>query len=236
MRTMYDAVTPGNVPTDAQMVAGYIDGHYESYAGLVARCPNAVHVSIAVSAGTNAGQVLDVEQGDATPWQAPGWCQARRAAGQHPTVYCSLAEWDAVRAAFRGAGVAEPEYWIAAYPGNGANLYSGSVAHQYDSPGPYDVSVVADFWPGVDGAGPSPQPKRRDEPMRVTDKSNGAVWLIGVGYAYHIPGPPNDYVGQEARLAITGTVDAGVQDPLVVCQFMQDHGAWDYSKNQPRTV
>jgi len=52
--------------------------------------------------------------------------------------------------------VTEPHWWIAAYPGNGANLYPGAVAHQYADPGPVDLSVVADYWPGVD---PKPVPK-----------------------------------------------------------------------------
>jgi murein L,D-transpeptidase YcbB/YkuD len=69
-----------------------------------------------------------------------------------PTVYCSLSAWPTVRAAFAAAHVAEPHWWIAAYPGNGPNLYPGSIAHQYANPGLVDISVVADHWPGVDTA------------------------------------------------------------------------------------
>lgn len=154
MRTMYDAVTPSNIPADAQMVAGYVDGRYAWSAADWARFPGAVRVRIAVFPWTNDGHVLDVERGDATPAQAPGWVQRRRAAGVDPTVYCGLASagysWADVRAAFQAQGVPEPHYWIAAYPGIGAALYPGSVAHQYANPGPYDLSVVADYWPGVD--------------------------------------------------------------------------------------
>jgi len=153
-RVMYDTVTASVIPSGAQMVAGYDDGAYRWSAADWARFPNAVHVHIAVHPSTNSGHVLDVERGDASPSEAPGWVLMRRQAGQHPTVYCSLAVWDAVRAAFRAAGVVEPEYWIAAYPGIGAKLYPGSVAHQYADVGPagenVDVSVVADYWPGVD--------------------------------------------------------------------------------------
>jgi len=175
MRTMYDAVTPENVPTDAQMVAGYIDGRYRSFDPLVRRCPGAVHVPIAVNAGTNGGLVLDVEQGDATPGEAPGWVQMRRENGTaFPWVYCSLAVWADVRNTFRLTGVPEPVWWIAAYPGNGPNLYPGSLAHQYAS-GPFgvgggdvDLSVVADVVPGLDGPGPSPTRKRkRKHPMNL---------------------------------------------------------------------
>lgn len=151
MRTMYDAVTPGNIPASAQMVAGYIDGRYAWRAADWARFPGAVKVRIAVFASTNDGHVLDCENGDATPGQCPGWVSRRRATGADPTVYCSLAAWGAVRNCFISAGVREPHYWIAAYPGNGPALYAGSVAHQYADPGPVDISVVADYWPGVDG-------------------------------------------------------------------------------------
>ena len=152
MRTMYDAIYPANIPTDAQMVAGYIDGRWAWTAAEWALFPNAVKVRIAVFPSTNDGHCLDIEPGDATPAQGPAWVVMRRNAGVDPSVYCNTATWPAVRAAFAAAQVAEPHYWIAAYPGNGPNLYPGSVAHQYANPGPVDISVVADYWPGVDPA------------------------------------------------------------------------------------
>ena len=144
MRTMYDAVTPGNIPTSAQMVAGYVDGRYAWHANDWARFPNAVKVRIAVFSSTNDGHVLDIEPGCSTPASAPGWVQRRRAAGVDPSVYCNTSTWPTVRAAFAAAHIAEPHYWIAAYPGIGAALYPGSIAHQYADPGPVDISVVAD--------------------------------------------------------------------------------------------
>jgi hypothetical protein len=59
-----------------------------------------------------------------------------------------------VRAAFIRQGVAEPHYWCANYD-NQPILRAGEVARQYANPTltgrHYDVSVVADYWPGVDG-------------------------------------------------------------------------------------
>lgn len=150
MRTFYDAVSPGNIPTTAQGVAGYIDGLYAWKPADWARFPNVPHVRIAVFASTLDGNCLDVERYDATPDQAPDWCTKRRAAGVDPTVYCSESVWPQVRAAFQSRNIPEPHYWIAAYPGPGATIYSGAVAHQYSDPGPFDLSVVADYWPGVD--------------------------------------------------------------------------------------
>lgn len=150
MRIMLDSVTAKNIPTDTVLVAGYVDGKFKWTTADWARFPKAVKVRIAVFAPTNDGHVLDVERGNAAPAEATGWVLRRRRAGVDPTVYCSLSVWPTVRKAFVNAKVAEPHYWIAAYPGNGPRLYKGSVAHQYASNSKVDTSVVADYWPGVD--------------------------------------------------------------------------------------
>lgn len=165
MREMYDSVTAANIPRNAEMVAGYVDpdGTYTWSDADWAMFPNSVKVRIAGHASTEDGHVLDVEDGDATPAQAPWWCTRRRQAGVVPSVYCSESVWDAVKHQFDVQNVQYPQWWIAGYPGSvGANLYPGSVAHQYIDVGPYDLSVVADYWPGVDD-GPSP-----DKPKEAT--------------------------------------------------------------------
>jgi len=170
MRTFHDAITPANIPADTQGVCGYCDGKYAWTAADWARFPNAVKARIAVFSSTNDGHILDVEPGCSTPASAPGWVVRRRAAGVDPTVYCSLAAWPTVKVAFANAGVAEPHWWVAAYPGNGPNLYPGAVAHQYANPGPVDISVVADYWPGVDhtpASGPA-------SPFPTTTTTQGA--------------------------------------------------------------
>jgi hypothetical protein len=160
-RTMYDSINPSGIPAGATMVAGYVDGRYANMAGMAARFPSAVRVPIAVFPSTNDGTVLDVETGDATPAQAPGWVTMRRAAGVDPTVYCNADTWPSVRSAFTAAGVPEPHYWIAQYDGV-ATVPAGAVAKQYESTDPWDLSAVADYWPGVDPApitapaGPAP--------------------------------------------------------------------------------
>lgn len=149
---MEDAVTPLNIaPGRVQLAAGYINGRYAWRPADWARFPNAVHVEISVLAADARGHVLDVESGDATPAEAVRWVQARRASGADPSVYCNVAAWPAVKAAFQGAGVAEPHYWIAHYDGD-PTIPAGAVAKQYlgdVAPG-IDISSVADYWPGVD--------------------------------------------------------------------------------------
>lgn len=154
MRTMYDSVTPGAIPTSAVLVAGYVDGPYAWSKGDWARFPKAVKVRIATRAATNDGHVLDVEPGDATAAQAVNWVVMRRKAAVDPSIYCSQSAWAGVRAAFAAARVAAPHYWIAHYDGDRA-IPAGAVAKQYRgnvAPG-YDLSSVADYWPGVDGNG-----------------------------------------------------------------------------------
>jgi len=171
VRTMYDAVTAANIPAGARMVAGYIDRIKLApwSAADWARFPGAVKVTIVKKASTDDGHVLDVEVGDATPGEAPGWVRMRRAAGADPTVYCNTSTWPAVRAAFAKAGVAEPHYWIARYDGDPA-IPAGAVAKQYrgNVPPGYDVSSVADYWPGVDGNGNEPASTGAEIMERIT--------------------------------------------------------------------
>jgi hypothetical protein len=160
---MYDSITAVDIPATAQMVAGYVqdDPSFGWSDADWARFPTAVKVRIATRAWINDGHVLDVETGDATPAQAPGWAQMRRAAGVDPTVYCNASTERAVRAAFDAAGVPQPDYWTAHYD-NVPTLPPGSVAKQYIndpiSGGHYDLSVVADYWRGVDPVPFTPTP------------------------------------------------------------------------------
>lgn len=140
------------------MVAGYVDkivlepwsqGDWNLF-------PNATKVEIVKKASSNFGHVLDVEPGDATPSQAPGWVNMRRRSGLlTPTIYCNLSTWPTVQKAFNDQGVAHPLYWIAQYNDvKNLPVLNGitAIAKQYhgNDPGNFDLSYVADYWPGVD--------------------------------------------------------------------------------------
>jgi hypothetical protein len=152
-RMMFDGVDASSVPAGAAIYAGYVDGSWQSYGPLAQKFPHALHVSICVTASDNA-RVLDVETGDASPTQAPGWAAKQRAAGTaHPVVYMNESTWPAVRAAFADQGVTPPLYWVASYvsdPSNVPVIPSGAIAVQYYDYGGYDASRVADYWPGLD--------------------------------------------------------------------------------------
>jgi hypothetical protein len=161
MRTLYDDIYAGNVPAGGDLYAGYGDGRYQDAAALAARFPRARVLRITVFASDNQGDVLDVETGDATPAQAPGWVVKRRAAGVEPWVYMNFSTWGAVRDAFKAAGVPEPHYWVAQYDHDATIPFlwalAGCVAKQYESTALYDISSVLDHIDGFD-APPAPPP------------------------------------------------------------------------------
>lgn len=177
-RTMYDGITASRLPVSAQMVAGYVDGLYKWSAADWARFPNSVKVRIAVFADTNDGHVLDCEPGNCTPAQSVDWVLMRRRAGIDPTVYCNQTDpvtgWPAVRAAFRARGVAEPHYWVAKYDGV-QSIPAGAIGKQYedDETHGWDLSVIAEHWPGID---PTPEV---DMPLTVQDVKAVADEVLG---------------------------------------------------------
>jgi hypothetical protein len=93
---MFDSTTIEAIPLDARAVAGYIGGWYLTYWNLVARCPRALHLSIAINAEEDA-ECLDVEAGDATPAEVPDWVRRQLARGvDRPVIYSSVSTMPAI--------------------------------------------------------------------------------------------------------------------------------------------
>ncbi len=180
MRTMYDSADPSAIPAGAQLVAGYVDGAdqqvvqawRDAFAG---RFSTARQVRIAVLPTTDDGHVLDVENGDATPVSAPGWVRMRRAAGlASPACYVNRGNWAEAIQAFADQGVPEPLWWIATLDGTQLPPEGGVIACQYAgsdrSGGNFDLSAVADLWPGVD-------PEEEEMKLYIV-AFNGAQWVV----------------------------------------------------------
>jgi hypothetical protein len=153
-RLMYDGIRSlaagihHSFPT-AEMVAGYDNGRYAWTTAEWNLFPHAVKVHISISASANTGDVLDVEQGDATPAQAKAWIEMRKRAGLwRPTIYCSRSVIPAVRQA-TGNLVLGQDYdiWAADYTGQ-PHQVTGCAATQYINTPGYDASIVHDDgWP-----------------------------------------------------------------------------------------
>ncbi len=153
MVTAYDSTTAADIPASAQMVLGYINGGWWSANDWTLH-PGAHQESISVTPFANAGDWLDVETGDAFPWQAPGWVVMRRQAGHpNPGVYVEYSKWAATANEFHLRGIPEPRWWIALWDGI-AQLPPGAFGKQYSHPpgsgGHYDLSVF-DYTFGAGG-------------------------------------------------------------------------------------
>lgn len=145
---MFDGVNAADCPGGGDVYAGYVNGSWPSYNDMVARFPAALHVSIAVNSSADA-QVLDVENGDATPADVPGWVNRQRALGQvRPTIYCSKeGPWQDCINTCAAAGIAQPDYWIADWT-NAPHTLPGAAAVQWTSTPGYDESLINDpTWP-----------------------------------------------------------------------------------------
>lgn len=200
-RTMLDGVIAMNVEQavarySAQLAAGYVNGNWADYDTLVKIAPKLLHVSITVTASSFGARVLDVESGDATAAEAPGWVVGSRARGIVPWIYCNATTWPAVKKAFDDAAVTQPLYWIADYDNNPA-IPEGAIAKQYTSTLAYDVSSVADFVPGLD---PEPTPTTivlNEEDMQQID----SLTIHPAEYAF---GVPSDHGYTEVVFACDG--------------------------------
>jgi hypothetical protein len=158
---MYDSVTAADIPRGALMVAGYVDGAYawtEADWNLHAK---ARWVRITVGSGTLDADVADVENGDYTPATAAAWGKRKLARGDAPGYYISESRLPQLYAALSAAGMDPYKghvVWVALWDGVYAQ-WDGATAKQYQHPpgsgGHYDLSWVADYWPGID---PPPVP------------------------------------------------------------------------------
>lgn len=210
-RTGADSTVAEYLPTGQDIYLGYVDGKYQSYNAIKARFPHALVVPIATQASGNVGIVGDGPPDNGTWPGWVGWVVRRRAAGVDPTMYTDKSSWATGIQAFNAAHVAQPHWWIADYDDH-PEVYPGSVGKQYQSvPNRYDLSLFADYWPGVDpkpappggggttttgggGTPPPPQPPAiaRVKDMLLLEVPNAAgtgedVYLLSGDLYVHVP-------------------------------------------------
>jgi len=155
---MYDGVTPAHLPTDGDIYAGYVNGLYSNMATMKALHPGKLYIGITIDPSVPA-QVYDCEPGNGSASDGVNWVNISRAAGYVPTIYCGLNTWyPAISQAIRNAGVAQPGYWIADGTKWQIPTLPLGVAYalqdQLDVPPGFDRSIVADYWPTIDGLTP----------------------------------------------------------------------------------
>lgn len=152
MATMYDSTTASDIPADAQIVGGYVDGDFAWSKADWARFTQATNkITITVTGGSLAA-VCDCETGDLTPEQAAGWIQAYPGNG----VYCNRSTAPAVVAAMTAAEIPASMYWlwIADWTGQahmaevpGARVLATQYADPVTSGGHFDLSLCAAGFP-----------------------------------------------------------------------------------------
>ena len=109
---MFDSIDPSQIPPDVDD-AGYVDGRWQTFQLL--HGPH--NLSIAVFASDDA-DALDIEPGDATNAQAPGWVKRELSLGHwRPCCYTSVSNGASLLAVLAGAGISRSQIrlWTAHY-------------------------------------------------------------------------------------------------------------------------
>lgn len=215
---MRDSTRAGLIPLDTPVVAGYADGLWAWTAADWGLFPHAVKLSICAHPAS-AGDILDVEMGDAVPDDVPGWIDRfNRPGRRHPTIYCSRSAITAVRIA---AGQRPFDWWAATL--DGTTSVPGAVAVQYADLGGYDESVILDpTWVGVPVTPTAPEfPPPFGEVMVMSlDAARVVFWslrLLLLG-----PSTLSESNAQAAVDAYASRVAAGENPEKVLSDFYAD--------------
>ena len=184
-----DTDNPSASLPDVGFYAGYVDGDFKSYTGLVTRFGGAKVFGITVL-GLAGVRCVDCEKGDVTPGEAALWALKELAAGRKPLVYSGASNWEQVEAKL-GIHADEVDWWAADWTFE-SHLVAGSHMTQFtNNPilgNPYDTSLLAEGYNPVTGETtdtptPVPQPTepKLNAPivgMAATPTGKG-YWLVG---------------------------------------------------------
>lgn len=228
-RIFYDAINPNNLPVGGDGYLGYDDGNWPDASDIQAKFPDKLVGLITVNPKDNKGSIGDgpPDNGKWSDWV--NWVVMRRAAGEDPTINTNTSNWTAGQAAFNAAGVKQPHWWLAHYSNTPPDLKNlpaipaGAIALQCYDYGGYDISVVADYWPGVDRAPATTQTSvastDEEESMQAQDGYVTFSWSQG---DKHIVQVAFDTVGgNQPDLRVVLLLDTG---PLVLSNsWKPDH-------------
>lgn len=189
-RTMYDSTWAPDIPHDAQIVAGYVNGLYTWSMAHWNLFPDALKVRIGVYIPGKPipldCDVLDVEASDAGHPQARNaaaqWVGDKIARQEHPVIYTSFDSLQNFAGLFCS-------FWAAHYTSEPHMVSKPGfdiVATQYAAPdygsgGHFDISLTTDNWPG----GESPLMHKLFKFLPT--KSGNGYWIVDTDanvYAY----------------------------------------------------
>jgi hypothetical protein len=245
---MADSTNAQDIPTGTfQLVGGYTDGDYAWSEADWKLHGDSVHVRICAVTIDMSAQVADIERGALTPADGAEFVRQKLARQEHPSLYFSESQLGAVQAALSGAGLS-PYYgfsiWRANWDGV-ADLNGFGIAHQYQHPpytgGHYDLSVAADYWPGVDpplvpvvpspqGGPVAPPPSSDSGGLSVFERDFLYTQISKLAQAAHVaidtppwdapapaPAPPPER---------TYTVQHGDSLSAIALQYLHDASRW----------
>lgn len=169
---MADSIVAANLPTGMDAYAGYVDGNWVDYPDVIG-LPAEHFLSITTQAKNDA-ECLDIESGDATAADAPGFVDNRHGSGfPFPKLYSSISNMGAVTGAMGARPRSSYKLWSAHYdPQFGAHIcgpdtcdyFGGRTTPQCDGTqwtdhGDWDESLLADdfFGPVVAPSPPTPE-------------------------------------------------------------------------------
>lgn len=121
---MFDDVTVPLLPAGYTAYAAYVDGHYDNFAAVKARFPDAHVLTIDVNGSNTAANCLDIEPGDASNAVAATWVRAKLdVKASLIVVYTSVSNVNALVQRLADAGVERGQYkiWSAHY-GRGMHI------------------------------------------------------------------------------------------------------------------
>lgn len=169
LRIMYDGINAdaGNIRAVFQpgnMVCYYVAGNsfiWTPAEKAMFPANSLVGITLTASYTGPGSDVLDVENGGASPDQVKTWIEAKHSAGYAvPTIYASKSIIPTVVAAAHPF-VAGTDYdlWVADWDGNESLPWPAAAAKQFRNAGPYDVSVIFKRdWPVRSHVTPPPPP------------------------------------------------------------------------------
>jgi hypothetical protein len=162
-----DSVGVSSLQPGFAVYAGYAYGPFNNWSSLVARFPTSKLVSISpVVESSTPVACLDVEPGNATPADAPGFQRLAQAGITNKrTYYCSASDISAVVDALSNAGFSRNEYYIWSAHWIGLHIcgpstcgYPQADACQYDSNNAFDSDVFTSSMFGAAPPPPAPNP------------------------------------------------------------------------------